>query len=274
MRPAQAGACAELHTEGDLMLAKFKAKKLGQNFLINREIACREAEHAHGKTVLEIGPGHGILTRELCARAKKVIAVEKDSVLFSDLRRNLDFGNLELINADFLKLGRSIDREGIDLLIANIPYGISGKVIEWLSENGKEAVLCLQKEFVRRMLAKEGGREYSMLSVVCALQFSITEIMDVPAGNFNPVPRVDSEIIYIRPRAERPAAKHLEIISALMQHKKRTVRKALIDSRAHFNATKERMAEIAAMIRQCNERVFMLRPAELLRLAEGIAKEF
>ena len=61
------------------MLNKFKARKLGQVFLISRDIASSEAEHAPGKTVLEIGPGHGILTMELCIRAKKVIAVEDQS---------------------------------------------------------------------------------------------------------------------------------------------------------------------------------------------------
>lgn len=255
------------------MLNKFRAKRLGQNFLVNREIACNEAEHAPGKVILEIGPGHGILTKELCLRAKKVIAVEKDSLLYGELKRGLDTENLELINADFLKLGKAaLDPDEIDMVIANIPYNISSEVIAWLSENGKEAVLCLQKEFVERMLAKPGTREYSKLSVFCALGFSITEIMDVPAGNFNPKPKVDSEIIYIRPRKSALNKDQKEIIAALMQHKKRTVRRALMDSRAVFSATKEGMAEIADRTGSGERRVFTLSPEELLGLAERVAK--
>jgi 16S rRNA (adenine1518-N6/adenine1519-N6)-dimethyltransferase len=252
------------------MISKFKARKLGQNFLISREIAINEAEHANEKTVLEIGPGHGILTRELCTRAKEVIAVEKDGLLYSELKRSLDFENLKLIHADFLELGEELDPEGIDIVIANIPYNISSEVINWLSENGKEAVLCLQKEFVERMLAQEGTRQYSKLSVFSALSFSITEIMVVPRGNFSPVPAIDSEIIYMKPRKARIGEKEAGVIGALMQHKKRTVRKALIDSRAYFNSSKEEMDGIAKMTGCAEKRVFMLDPKKLLELSEKI----
>lgn len=254
------------------MNGRFLARKLGQNFLMNRDIAAREAEHAYGKTVLEIGPGRGILTEELCARAKKVIAVEKDGLLYSELKRNLNADNLELIKADFLKLGAErLDPGSVDMVIANIPYGISSEVMGWLSRNGKEALLCLQKEFVQRMLAKEGTREYSKLSVVCSLGFRITEIMDVPAGNFNPKPSVDSEIIFIKPLKSRMTPAQEAVISALMQHKKKTIRSALIDSRSHFGATKAEMSAIASALGGSDRRVFMLSPEELLSVADSVS---
>lgn len=253
------------------MLDRLRATRLGQVFLIGREIAINEAEHAYEKTVLEIGPGHGILTRELCIRAKKVIAVEKDTLLYNELRRNLDFGNLELINADFLDLtAETLDPESIDIVIANIPYNISSEVIDWLVRNGKEAVLCLQKEFVEHMLAEPGTRKYSKLSVFSSLSLAISEIMDVPKGNFNPVPSVDSEIIFVKPKAGRLTEAEWGIVGCLMQHKKKTVRNALIDSRAYFDASKEEMDKISKATQSSGKRVFTLTPLELRELADKI----
>ena len=255
------------------MLRKFKARKLGQVFLTNRDVAYNEAEHANEKVVLEIGPGHGILTRELCARAKKVIAVEKDVLLYDELKRSFDFPNLKLIRADFLELAdEQLDLKEIDIVIANIPYNISSEVIGWLCEKGKEAVLCLQKEFVEHMLAKEGTRNYSKLSVFSALSLSISEIMDVPKGNFSPVPKIDSEVIYVKPKKTRLTEKQEGVIGALMQHKKRTVRKAFVDSRAYFGETKKGMDEIARETGSAEKRVFTLSPTELLELADNAIK--
>lgn len=253
------------------MLRKFKARSLGQVFLTSRDIAISEAEHAPEKVVLEIGPGHGILTKELCVRARKVIAVEKDSLLYGELKRGLDFPNLRLINADFLYLtDKELNPSEIDIVISNIPYNISSEVIKWLSIKGKEAVLCLQKEFVEHMLAREGTSNYSKLSVFSALSFSMTEIMRVPKGNFSPNPKIDSEIIYLKPKKAGPTKDQDGIIGALMQHKKKTLRNALIDSRAYFNSTKARMDELAKATGFAEKRVFMLSPTELLELANRI----
>ncbi len=255
------------------MLRKFKARKLGQNFLVSKDIAAAEAEHAHGKVVLEIGPGRGMLTRELCSRAKKVIAVEKDELLCGEIKRGMNFDNLVLVNRDFLKLdGSEFDAGEVEIVIANIPYNISSEVVSWLSEKGKEAVLCLQKEFVASMVARPGTREYSKLSVFSSLSFSITEIMDVPRGNFSPAPSVDSEIIYMKPRQGRPGKGEWGVIGALMQHKKKTLRNALLDSRAYFGAGKDGMSALADKIGDQGRRVFTLAPEELLRISEEILR--
>ena len=249
----------------DNMLRKFRTRELGQNFLVNRAIAESESEHAHGKVVLEIGPGKGILTAELCKRATKVIAVEKDTFLYSQLKRELQLPNLVLINADFLKLDLTeADIDEIDIVIANIPYGISGKVIEWLSENKKEAVLCLQKEFVMRMLAKPGEAEYSKLSVFSHLSLKTTEIMPVPRGNFSPSPNVDSEIIYARPTGIEIPKGERDVIGLLMQHKKKTLRNAVIDSRKFLGLGKEDASELAESLDNKKERVFSMSPTEIL----------
>jgi 16S rRNA (adenine1518-N6/adenine1519-N6)-dimethyltransferase len=253
------------------MKSPIRARRLGQVFLVNREIAKAEAEHAHGKRILEIGPGHGILTRELCERAASVVAVEKDKLLYDELRRSMEQKNLRLVNADFVKLCEEEPlHEQTDILISNIPYGISSFVIGWLSAHKMEAVLCLQKEFVEHMLATPGTRSYSRLSVLSSLQLRVTEIMDVKAGNFDPKPEIDSEIIFIKPTERKLSREETDVITALMQHKKKTLRRALIDSRASFNATKVEMDKISGMIGSEDRRVFMLDPEELLKLAKKL----
>lgn len=253
------------------MLDRLKAKKLGQVFLINKGIAEAEAEHAYGKDILEIGPGHAILTNELCKRARSVVAVEKDPSIYRELKSSMNYPNLTLINDDFLEFAKAeASKHKIDMLISNVPYGISSSVIAWLALTGKEAVLCLQKEFVERMLAKEGTRDYSNLSVMSALSFSITEIMGVDRGNFSPVPNVDSSIVYLKPRSGMPKKEELDAISALMQHKKRTLRKALIDCRSFFGSTKEGMSRLSDKLGSGERRIFTMSPAELLSLADRI----
>ena len=135
----------------------FKAsKRMGQNFLMSTDIARMEASYAERKCVVEFGAGSGILTKELCALAKSVIAVEKDTRLFNILREKLDFPNLKLINSDFFDLGGETFN-GCNIMVSNVPYSLSSKTISWLAEKQMEAVLCLQKDFVGHMLARPGS---------------------------------------------------------------------------------------------------------------------
>ncbi|MDE1833572.1 MAG: ribosomal RNA small subunit methyltransferase A, partial [Candidatus Micrarchaeota archaeon] len=174
------------------------SKRLGQNFLLNEQVAASEAEYARGRKVLEIGPGLGVLTSRLLKVAKSVTAVEKDRRMFEFLGANLSSKKLTLINSDFLDVaGEQLDKA--DIVVSNIPYNISSKVIMWLSEKSVPAVLCMQKEFVDRMMAEPGTREYSKLSVVSALQFRLTKIFDVSPNNFYPEPSVTSTVVFLKP---------------------------------------------------------------------------
>jgi len=130
-------------------------KSLGQSFLINEHYAEIEAAHAAGKTVLEIGAGSGMLTGKLCEVAKKVIAVEIDATLYNELKRRIKADNLKLINGDFFSISaEDLELKHIDIVIANIPYSLSSKTIEFLSENNLQAVLCLQKGVCRAYACK------------------------------------------------------------------------------------------------------------------------
>ncbi len=247
-------------------------KSLGQNFLVNEKVVEAEAVHGVGKNVLEMGPGYGILTKMLCLKAKRVVAVERDQNLFKHLKAEIKSRKLKLINADFFDVSDAdLELSDTDILISNIPYALSSKTIEWLSEKDMQAVLCLQKEFVEHMLAKEDTRKYSKLSVITSLSFSVTKIMDVPKGNFRPMPKVDSALIYVKPKGAQITALEMAVISALMQHKKKTVRSALIDSHSHLGRSKEQLSKIADTLDGKEQRLFKMRPHEILSLAKEIS---
>ncbi|MGC8676318.1 MAG: 16S rRNA (adenine(1518)-N(6)/adenine(1519)-N(6))-dimethyltransferase RsmA [Candidatus Micrarchaeia archaeon] len=256
-------------------MLEFKPKKsLGQSFLVSRHVAEIEAAHASGKNVLEIGPGLGILTKELCSVAKKVVAVEIDPLLYSNLRHSIRAENLKLLNKDFFKTeAEELELGSTDIMIANIPYKLSSKTIAFLHRHRLQAVLCLQKEFVEHMLAKPGTHKYSKLSVMSQLSFSMTKIADVPRGNFRPVPKVDSSVVYIKPKGEISADEE-QMISRIMQHKKKTLRNAVIEALESAGMRRDDASKAAERIagKTPEERVFKLEPTALLELAKEMRK--
>lgn len=247
-------------------------RALGQRFLVNKQVAEIEAEHARGKCVLELGPGYGVLTRELCKRAKRVVAVELDRNLYTMLKHELS-GNeekLKLINKDFFEASdEELELEKVDIMVANVPYKLSSKTIEFLLEHNLQAVLCLQREFVQHMVAKPGTRNYSRLSVMFQLGFSHTKLVEVSRGSFRPIPRVDSMVIYIKPKGAWVGEGEKKIINAMMQHKKKSVRNALVDSSEYLGKTNAEMRAAADTIAERESKVFKLSPEEIL----GIAKQ-
>ena len=166
---------------------------------------------------------------------------------------------------------QELDPASIDIVVSNIPYVISSEVISWLVKHRKEAILCLQKEFVEHMMAVPGTRGYTKLSVFSSLSLSISEIMVVDKGNFNPIPSIDSEIIYLKPKAG-PGVTDDEwrVINALMQHKKKTVRRAILDSESSLHTGKETADAISSQDIYSKRRIFSMSPVELLLLARLI----
>jgi len=168
-------------------------KRLGQNFLTDKSVLRKIINAADLKsddTVLEIGPGLGILTKELAKRVKKVIAIEKDKRL-ADL-----LTGVEVINQDALKYTVSI----MDYkLIANLPYYIASPIIRKFLEikNKPELmVLMVQKEVAKRIVDKKG----SILSISVKFYADVEIISYVSKKSFYPKPKVDSAIIKIVPK--------------------------------------------------------------------------
>lgn len=177
-------------------------KSLGQHFLINEKILNKiidSADITKKDQVLEIGPGLGILTNELCERAGKVIAVEKDEKLAKILKRTTkEFNNLEIINQDILRTKIYNLQPRTYKLVANLPYNIAGPILRKFLESENKPflmILMLQKEVAEKIVAAPGQMSILSVSVRFYADSEIIEI--VPDSDFWPSPKVDSAIIKI-----------------------------------------------------------------------------
>ena len=198
-------------------------KSLGQNFLTNPKVSewmADTAELVAGETVLEIGPGTGMLTRELLKRGAHVVAIEADAraiaILEESFKDEIAGGNLVLHHADI----REFDLSTLGLtpheykLIANIPYYLSGMLFRMFLESAcqpKSLVFLTQKEVAERIAPKQlslratgrtagGGfrrQKESLLSLSVKAYGTPTYIRTISRGNFKPSPKVDSAIIRI-----------------------------------------------------------------------------
>lgn len=177
-------------------------KGLGQHFLIDESVLDKivgAAELEPADTVLEIGPGLGVLTRALAERAGRVVAIELDEKMVSILRDQLgDCENLEIVQGDILEIdpGRLIS--GPYKVVANLPYYITSAVTRHLLETEHKPallVLMMQLEVAQRILAQPGD----MSTLAVSVQFYGTPqlVTRVPAGAFWPPPEVDSAVLRI-----------------------------------------------------------------------------
>ncbi len=181
-------------------------RKLGQHFLINQDVVDHEiayAELSPQDCVLEIGPGHGVLTRKLAQKAGSVIAVEVDPILVAELQENLP-KNVILIHNDILKIDLSV-LPPFTKIVANLPFQISSPfTFKILKHSFDRAVLMYQKDFAQRMVAHPGTREYSRLSVGVYYSSYCRILEDVSKNCFSPRPKVDCCIVELTPR-KKPA---------------------------------------------------------------------
>ena len=191
------------------------SKAKGQNFLIARWVPERIAEDAgvdETAGVLEIGPGIGPLTQQLCLRAGKVCAVEVDNRLKPILDMTVgEFSNLEILWNDVLKLDiPALVREKFSglrpMACANLPYYITSPILTALleAESFESVTVMVQKEVAQRIAAKAGTPDYSAFSVFCQYYAEPELLFDVPAHCFMPQPKVTSAVIQLRVRTEKP----------------------------------------------------------------------
>ena len=191
------------------------SKAKGQNFLIASwvpEGIARKAGVDETAGVLEIGPGIGPLTQQLCLNAKKVCAVELDNRLKPILDMTVgEFDNLEIIWNDVLKLDvPALVKEKFDglrpMACANLPYYITSPILTALleAECFDSVTVMVQKEVAVRIAAKPGSADYSAFTVFCQYYAEPELLFDVPAHCFLPQPKVTSAVITLRTRKERP----------------------------------------------------------------------
>ena len=191
------------------------SKAKGQNFLIASWVPAAIAEDAgvdENAGVLEIGPGIGPLTQQLCLRAGKVCAVEVDTRLKPILQQTLgEFDNLEILWGDVLKLDiPALVREKLGSLrpmaCANLPYYITSPILTALLEADcfDSVTVMVQKEVAQRIAAVPGSPDYSAFTVFCQYYAQPELLFDVPASCFLPQPKVTSAVIQLKVRTQRP----------------------------------------------------------------------
>lgn len=187
--------------------------KLGQHFLASDSFAGQLVDalgDVSQNTVLEIGPGRGVLTSLLAKRVRRLIAVELDRVLAAQLRLRFGmFSNVEIIEADVLSIDfdslfgpkPGLRRPGIEFrpepvkVIGNLPYYITSDILLRLFEYSKyfeSIVILVQREVADRLAAEPGSRDYGLLSATAQLYARVEKLFTLPPGAFSPPPKVHS----------------------------------------------------------------------------------
>lgn len=219
------------------------SKAKGQNFLTADWVPRRIAEEAGvdaGAGVLEIGPGIGPLTQQLCLRAGKVVAVEVDRSLAPILRRTLgEFDNLEIVFDDVMKLDL---KELVEtrfpglrrMACANLPYYITSPILTLLLESRlfDSVTVMVQKEVAQRICAAPGTEDYSAFTVFCNYYAAPRILFDVPPSCFLPQPKVTSAVLTLRVRTEPPCeiadeAMFFRVVRAAFAQRRKTLSNAL-----------------------------------------------
>lgn len=184
-------------------------KRFGQNFLTSPTVAekiVNAAELQSTDTVLEIGPGKGVLTSLMTDRCRKVWAVEIDHRLVETLR--IMFGQnekIKIINQDILQYNLDeIVKEsgGTFKVVANLPYNITVPILEKLIECRRHiasTIVMVQKEMADRLSAKPGSKDYGSLSVFVQYHLKAEKLFNVLPGSFFPKPKITSSVIKLTP---------------------------------------------------------------------------
>lgn len=222
------------------------SKRLGQNFLINPSVCPKIAEMGNAKPgfgVIEIGPGIGVLTNELCLRADKVVAIELDSRLLPILSETLsEHKNLKIINADVLDvdLKKLIYEEfsGLSVAIcANLPYYITSPIIMKLLEDRlpiASVTTMVQREAADRLCAPLGTRDAGAVTVAVDFYSEARKLFNVSRGSFMPQPQVDSSVIRLDIRENTPELcdekAFFEIVRGIFTQRRKTLLNALSGS--------------------------------------------
>jgi len=241
-----------------------KKKQYGQNFLTSPAIPKRIAAESgitEDNDVIEIGPGFGILTKELCAIANKVVAIEIDEELMEILPEKLSgIDNVKIINNDILKININdlLEEEfsGREVCVcANLPYYITTDIVMKLLEGEygfKTITVMVQKEVAERFCAKPGTDGYGAITASISYYAAVKRLFTVKAGSFDPKPKVDSAVIrfdvYDSPLVSVIDKKLLfKVIKAAFLQRRKTLSNSLS---SYFNGdlTKEQIQDILSKV--------------------------
>ncbi|MCI7126158.1 MAG: 16S rRNA (adenine(1518)-N(6)/adenine(1519)-N(6))-dimethyltransferase RsmA [Agathobaculum sp.] len=236
------------------------SKSLGQNFLTDASVPQRIAAYSGADrvgNVVEIGPGMGCLTAELCRRANKVIAVELDRALLPVLAETLaGFDNCEVVQGDVLALDLAAlcrEKFGVQgaVACANLPYYITTPAITALLESRafETITVMVQREVAQRICAQPGTAAYGAFSIYVQYWAQPEILFDVPANCFVPQPKVDSAVLQLTPLAQPAVAVRDEkLFFALVRAAFNMRRKTLVNALVPLLGGRLDKAGIAALL--------------------------
>jgi 16S rRNA (adenine1518-N6/adenine1519-N6)-dimethyltransferase len=252
-------------------------KSLGQNFLVDRNIAqkiVREFDPKPGETVVEIGPGQGALTGLLLESGCRLVAIELDKrmveVLHAEHGTALEILEQDVLRVDFTALARE---RGVERLrvIGNIPYYITSAILFHLIEHRGvlvDASLMMQREVAERLVAKPRSKDYGILAVMTQTYSEPRLVVNVGPKCFFPPPRVNSSVVNLRFRLTEGVAgverQHQVLVRAAFGQRRKTLRNALASVIAD-GEQRERVFAGAGI--GATQRAEELSPADFIRLA-------
>jgi len=249
-------------------------KRYGQHFLLSQDARDRlidEADLSPEDTVVEVGAGLGFVTAALASRAGSVVAIEKDRTLAKHLESKFsESHNVKIIQGDALTVPFPLNSK----IVSSPPYNISSRlVLQILKSKLRIASLLLQEDFVKRLTASSGSRDYGRLTVMLQSRARAEYVSKVPRSAFYPEPRVDSAIVTIRLTPEAMVTKDDKIFEDLVRamFSQRRRKSSSVLSRyleANYRAKKEK---IMTRVDLNDKRVHELTPIEFVRLSNLIA---
>ncbi len=223
------------------------SRALGQNFLVDENMLraiVRDARVGAGDFVLEIGPGAGVLTAQLLAAGARVLAVEIDERLASFSREFLGEERVQWIVRDALagkhalapELVAALPVEGDWKLVSNLPYSAGTPILAALARLPNppaSATVLLQKDLALRLAAEPGSKTYGAISARLQAVYAIEHLRDLGPQLFWPRPQVDSSLLRLELRAERPGAEELAaldpLLDTLFSQRRKTIRNRLAE---------------------------------------------
>ncbi len=250
-------------------------KRFGQHFLVDkktRDIMIESARLEPDDTVIEVGPGLGFITATLTSQPCSIIAIEKDRTLAEYLKnRFTKNSNVTIVQGDALEFQFQDQAK----IISSPPYNISSKLIlSILNSKFKLAVLLLQDEFVSRLTAPVGSRDYGRLTITLQSRAKAERIIRVPRSAFYPSPKVDSAIVRIEPQTLDLLIKDQrtfnELVRSLFTQRRRKLRGVLKKYLKKTYPTE--MNEILIRTSFLEKRIFEIAPLELIGLSNIISE--
>ncbi|HEY1990885.1 MAG TPA: 16S rRNA (adenine(1518)-N(6)/adenine(1519)-N(6))-dimethyltransferase RsmA [Gammaproteobacteria bacterium] len=216
-------------------------KRFGQHFLHDPRIIAKillAISPKPGELLVEIGPGLGAITLPLLEKAGRLTAVELDRDVIPHLQDAArGRGELEVIQADALEtsLAPLAPSGGRLRLVGNLPYNVSTPLLFHFLEQAdcvQDMHFMLQKEVVRRMAAKPGGKEYGRLTVMLAARCKVEPLFNIGPGAFRPPPKVDSAFVRLVPYVTAPFTirahrRFAQIVTKAFSHRRKTLKNAL-----------------------------------------------